>query len=55
LGKGKMKRENIGRNIFKDKGNGMIMGTVGRGKLLGIVKNRFVFREKRLDVKMNSR
>jgi hypothetical protein len=34
LGKGMMIRENIGRKIAKDKGNGMIMNTVGRGKSL---------------------
>jgi hypothetical protein len=48
-------RVNIGRKTARDKGNGMIMGAMGRGKSLGIVKNRLVFGEERLDVRMNSR
>jgi hypothetical protein len=39
----------------RDKGNGMIMGAMGRGKSLWVVKNRLVFGEKRLYVGMNSR
>jgi hypothetical protein len=48
-------RENIGRKTSKDKWNGMIMGATGRGKALGVVKNRLLFGEERLYVGMNNR
>jgi hypothetical protein len=50
-----MIREDIGRKTTKDKGDGMIMGTMGRRKDLGVVKNRSIFREKRLYVGINHR
>jgi hypothetical protein len=50
-----MIRVNTGRKIAMDKGNEMIMSATERGKSLGIVKNKLVFREERLDIGMNSR
>jgi hypothetical protein len=35
----------IGRKVFGDKGNGMIMKTMGRRELLGSGKNYLMFRE----------
>jgi hypothetical protein len=49
-----MMRMNIGRENTKDKGNGMIMGVMIRGNFLWVVKNIFVFGEKRLYLRMNS-
>jgi hypothetical protein len=46
-------RENIGRNIVKDKGNGMIMNTMGRGEYMGSVKNSVVFGYDILEVGMH--
>jgi hypothetical protein len=43
LGKGMKIRENIGRKIFGDKRNDMIMNTRGRGKYMGNRKNNLVF------------
>jgi hypothetical protein len=40
---------------YQGKGNGMIIGFVGRGESLRIVKNRLFFREERLDFGMNNR
>jgi len=48
-------RKNIGRNNFRDKGNGMIMGATRRRKSIRIVKNRLVFVKERIDVQMNCR
>jgi hypothetical protein len=48
-------RVNIRRKAARDKGNGMIMGTMRRGESLGVVKNILVFGEERLYVGMNSR
>ena len=52
LGKGMMIRENIGRNIFGDERNGMIMNTMGRGESLN-GKNSLVFGYDRLEVRMH--
>jgi hypothetical protein len=43
LGKGVTIRVKIGRKIARDKGNVMIMGTMGRGNSLVIFKNILVF------------
>jgi hypothetical protein len=55
FGKGVTIRMNIGRKISRDKENGMIMGSMGRGNSFWFVKNILVFGEKRLDVRMNCR
>jgi hypothetical protein len=54
LGKGVMIRVNIRRKTTRDKWDGIIMGIMGRGNPLGFVKNRLVFGEDKLDVRMNS-
>jgi hypothetical protein len=53
LGKGVTIRENIGRKSTRENMYGVIMGAKVRGKPLEIVKNRFVFGYKKLDVGMN--
>jgi hypothetical protein len=50
LGKGMTIGMNIGRKVFGDKGNGMIMNTTGRRESLGSGKNNFMFREAGLEV-----
>jgi hypothetical protein len=40
----------IGRKASQDKGNGMIMNTMGRRKSLGSGKNHLIFREDGLEV-----
>jgi len=40
----------IGRNIVGDKGNGIIMNTIGRRESLGIGRNHLMFREDGLEV-----
>jgi hypothetical protein len=40
----------IGRKATWDKGNGMIMNTMGRRESLGIGKNHLMFREDGLEV-----
>jgi hypothetical protein len=52
-GKGMAKREYIGVKTTRDKGNGMITNTMGRGKSLRSGKNILVFRYDRLEVKMH--
>jgi hypothetical protein len=46
-------RANIGRKTSWYKRNGMIMGTMGRGNSMGSVKNRLVFGEYRLKVRVH--
>ena len=41
---------NIGREVSEDKGNGMIMNTMGRRESLGSGKNHLMFREDGLEV-----
>jgi hypothetical protein len=53
LGKGVMIRESIGRKTPMDKWDGMIMGVMGRRNPFGILKNKLVFVEDKLDVEMN--
>jgi hypothetical protein len=50
LGKWVMIGTDIGRKDAYDKGNGIIMNTMGRRESLGIVKNHFMFREDGLKV-----
>jgi hypothetical protein len=50
LGKGVTIGMNIGRKDFWDKGNGMIMNTMGRRESLGSGKNHLMFREDGLEV-----
>jgi hypothetical protein len=49
-----MIRENIGRKKTRDKWDGTIIGSIGRRKPFGIVKNKLVFEEEKLDVRMNN-
>jgi hypothetical protein len=51
--KGIIIRLNIGRKIVRDKRNGMIMNTMGRGKSMGSGKNSLVFGYDRLEVMMH--
>jgi hypothetical protein len=53
LGKGMTIRENIGRKTIENKGNGIIMNTMGRGKSLRSGKNKLVFGEDILEVRMH--
>jgi hypothetical protein len=53
LGKGMMIGMNIGRKVVGDKGNGMIMNTMGRRKSLGSGKNNLMFGEDGLEVRMH--
>jgi hypothetical protein len=53
LGKGMMIRVNIGRKNVRDKRNGMIMNTKGRGKSCGSGKNILVFGYDILEVRMH--
>jgi hypothetical protein len=48
-----MIRENIGRNIFGDERNGMIMNTMRRRKSLGGRRNILVFGDDTLEVRMH--
>jgi hypothetical protein len=50
LGKGMTIGTNIGRKDVRDKGNGMIMNTMGRRKSLGSGKNNLMFGEDGLEV-----
>jgi hypothetical protein len=50
LGKRVMIGTDIGRKDFWDKGNGMIMNTMGRRKSLGSGKTHLMFREDGLEV-----
>jgi hypothetical protein len=50
LGKGMTIGMNIGRKVVGDKGNGMIMNTMGRRKSLGSGKNNLMFGEDGLEV-----
>ena len=50
LGKGMTIGTNIGRKAIRDKGNEMIMNTMGRGKSLGSIKNNSMFGEDGLEV-----
>jgi hypothetical protein len=50
LGKGVMIGTNIGRKSSWDKGNGMIINTMGRRDSLGIGKKHLMFREDGLEV-----
>jgi hypothetical protein len=53
LGKGMMIRKNNRRKIFRNKGKGMIMNTIGRGDSLRSGKNNLVFGDDRLEVRMH--
>jgi hypothetical protein len=53
MGKGMIIRVNIGRNTTRDKGNGMIMNTKGRGKSPRSGKNNLVFGYDRLEIRMH--
>jgi hypothetical protein len=53
LGKGMTIGMNIGRKAVGDKGNGMIMNTMGRRKSLGSGKNNLMFGEDGLEVLHN--
>jgi len=44
---------NNGRRVIRDKGNGMIMNTTGRGNSLGSGTNSLMFEEDGLDIKMH--
>jgi hypothetical protein len=44
---------NIGRKDTRDERNGMITNTTGRGKYLGSRKNRLMFGEDELEVRMH--
>jgi hypothetical protein len=46
---------NIGRKASWDKGNGMIMNTMGRRESLGSGKNHLMFREDGLEVLRHKR
>ena len=43
--------KNIGRKVFGDKGNGMMINTMGRGNSLGSGKNNLMFEEDGLEVR----
>jgi hypothetical protein len=45
---------NIRRKNTRDKWNGMIMGVMGGWESLGVVKNRLVFGEDKLHIRMNN-
>ena len=53
LGKGMTIRENIGRNISRNKGDGMIMNTTRRRKSLRSGKNKLMFGKDILEVRMH--
>jgi hypothetical protein len=55
LGKGMTIGMNIGRKAARDKGNGMIMKTMGRRKSLGSGKNSLMFGEDGLEVRQTQR
>jgi hypothetical protein len=48
-------RTNIGRKIFWDERDGMIMDSMGRGKFFGSGKKNLVAGEDRLEVRMHIR
>jgi hypothetical protein len=48
-----MIRENIGRNIYWEERNVMIINTTGRMNSMGSGKDSLVFGEDRLEVKMH--
>jgi hypothetical protein len=50
LGKGVTIGRNIGGKVSWDKGNGMIMNTMGRRESLGSGKSHFMFRDDGLEV-----
>jgi hypothetical protein len=53
LGEGMKIGKNIGRKVFDDEGNGIIMNTMGRMKSLGSRKNNLIFGEDGLEVRKN--
>jgi hypothetical protein len=53
MGKGMMIGMNIGRKDVVEEGNGMILNTMRRGKSLGSGKNKFMFGEDGLKVRMH--
>jgi hypothetical protein len=55
LGKWMMIRENIGRKTSRNKGDGMIMNTMGMRKSLRSAKNNLMFGEDSLEVRMHRR
>jgi hypothetical protein len=55
LGKGITMRPNIGRKIAWDERDGMIMDSMGRGKLLRGGKNNLVEGEDTLEARMHKR
>jgi hypothetical protein len=55
LGKGMMIWTNIWRKISRYERDGIIMESMGRGKLFGGGKNNLVAREDRLDARMHRR
>jgi len=50
LEKGMTIEMDIGRKVFRDKGNEMIMNTTRRRESFGSIKNNLMFREDRLEV-----
>jgi hypothetical protein len=50
LGKGITIGTDIGRKVFEDKGNEMIMNTMGRRESLGSGRNNLMFGEDGLEV-----
>jgi hypothetical protein len=48
-------RPNIGRKTARDERGGMIMDSMGRGKLYGSGKNKLVVRKDRLEFGMHKR